>query len=201
MGKRTSATFGVQALKCEITPVLKEVLDGLILGGASVISRYPFGSYLSIASVDLSFLEQISQQLSLLGIRQKGKIKLMKSRKREERCYRYESRCYAELSQFRKRWYPQGEKEVPRDLEVSLIVCRWWFLGKGHIRSDSRRYPVVVLPLQRFKKEEVRRFLLSSIQALGFNKAYLTSKGIIIPFPQSLEFLAQINVPYFREGS
>jgi len=62
---------------------------------------------------------------------------------------------------FRKRWYPNGKKIVPSDLELNPLVCRHWHIGDGCIYNQSTLE--IVLYTNCFSKEHVE-ILISKLE-------------------------------------
>ena len=81
--------------------------------------------------------------------------------------YYCDSLCYKELLPIKKYWYPNGEKIVPRDLELTPLTCRQWYIGDGTISHRYNRRPFIKLYTNGFTIPDVE-WLIDKINKLGF---------------------------------
>lgn len=117
---------------CSLSSKLVEWLNGELLGDAhlcSLCSYYSASVYYGSKYPD--YINYVSDTLNSFGIKQSGNI--------NKHCYNsvfyyfYNSRRYEELLLLRKEWYSNGKKVVPRNLKLTPITCRQWFIGDGHL--------------------------------------------------------------------
>jgi len=89
--------------------------------------------------------------------------------KKGDTVYTYTSKAYPELVALYKRWYPNGDgvKVVPKDLELSPIMARQWYMGKGDLVFPEDDHPYIEFDTGSFDKESVDR-LVAALQKQGF---------------------------------
>ncbi|GAG86671.1 unnamed protein product [marine sediment metagenome] len=62
------------------------------------------------------------------------------------------TKYYEEFTEFKKRWYPNGKKEIPSDIKVSPSLIANWHLGDGEYDPTTGR---VGLSINSFSKTDV----------------------------------------------
>ena len=63
--------------------------------------------------------------------------------KRTEKTYHsvfLKSRTCPIMTDFYKKWYPEGKKIVPKDLKLSPMILLTWFLDDGHLNITYSKY-------------------------------------------------------------
>ena len=126
------------------TPHQHEVIDGLLLGDGSITANDPNrASILRLTTIASEFRDHIITVLDPLtfgpihttaagdGIIE-GRIIHAKER------YRIRSRSDWALTSFSKRWMPNGLKSIPKDLNITPIIMRYWFYGDGSTSWGGR---------------------------------------------------------------
>ncbi len=78
-----------------------------------------------------------------------------------------QSSSYVEIGNERKRWYPDGKKIVPRDIQFTPVFLAHWFMGDGlsgkrYSEKLDRNYYQLVFCTDGFTKEDVE-FLIHKI--------------------------------------
>lgn len=92
------------------------------------------------------------------------------------------------FTELRNKWYPNGKKQVPMDLELNDVVMLHWFLGDGNLDNKNG----ISFCTDSFNKEGVY-FLIDEINKLGFESYYSNKNRIIIPNRRVYEFLEFIG--------
>jgi len=129
---------------------------------------------MALSGIDKAvWLQRVKEALIALGVPVDPKYPIM--RKRFHKWSRLGSYVYYDLyggectflAQQRKRWYPEGVKEVPRDVQLTPIILANWFMGDGS-SSRFKEHPNLVQAVfatESFSKESVffLRRLLSGI--------------------------------------
>jgi hypothetical protein len=107
------------------------ILDGLLLGDASV----PAGQNLlhfSQRSDRREYVERVAEQLGVPCDRVKDRVRQPDPRTgRSYRCSELRTLSAPVFGTLRSRWYPDGRKVVPRDLQISPECVLNWFLCDG----------------------------------------------------------------------
>ena len=138
--KGTSRQNHIKLSKEAIQFITGELLgDGSIYHGKSkygiVSARYEH------TNKHKEYLIWLSNKLNDYGLEQAGKIAKITGKApngKTTTCYKYNSRSYVELKYLYIKWYPFGFKIVPRDIELSPIVMRQWYLGDGYIGRNRK---------------------------------------------------------------
>ena len=113
------------------------------------------------------YIEYISKTLKSFGIKQSGKISKIINKKRGNISYHYGTSYYAELLAFRKQWYPNGKKIVPRNIRLTPLTCRQWYIGDGCLMRGERGRPRITLATYSFPILDVK-WLIEKLKKLGF---------------------------------
>lgn len=113
----------------ELTESLREYLDGLLLGDGSLPEGRgnPWYAHTDSSKEYLLWLKSKLEQLGLPchDVCSNKKAFLMSSAPTPG------------LKKLRKRWYPQGNKKIPCDLEITPTILKNWYIGDGS-RYKSR---------------------------------------------------------------
>lgn len=91
------------------------------------------------------------------------------------------TKCHPDFKQQRARWYPQGKKNVPKDVSLSPESVLIWYLGDGSAKKYS-----VTLCTNGFTQECVR-FLIKRLSLIGIpSKMLLNNQQPIIVISSSV---------------
>jgi len=167
------ATHLVEANHCSLTPKIKEFIDGELLGDMYIESRCPFSASISYTSKYKEYLIWLSGILTKYGIQQAGKIKIGSNG-----IPYYHSRKYPELLEFRKRFYPHGTKIVPKDIELTPLVCRQWYIGDGCLQKREKHRPYIELSTDGFSVSDTQLLVLK-LKELNFRTSRYNSNNKI----------------------
>ena len=124
----------------EITPSLREILDGVILSDGSYQRkgiRQTALFRLTQHPCRRGWLNSLIQSLASKGVvsfvgEVTKKVSYFEGRLMPERKYDLlRSLNYAEFVQERTRWYPNGTKIVPSDIKLTPVLLTHWFCGDG----------------------------------------------------------------------
>ena len=150
-------------------------ISGELLGDGCIQSNSNYSACFAYTSKYLEYIKYVSNILKSSGIEQAGKIGNL--------CfgiyhgYEYTSRNYAELLPIRKKWYPQGKKIVPRDIKLTPLVCRQWYIGDGCL-THSKTSSCILLSTCGFPIPDVE-FLKEGLLKLGFKSTRQPSGNTI----------------------
>jgi hypothetical protein len=89
---------------------------------------------------------------------------------------------YPDLYEYRLKWYAEGKKILPDDLELSPGVCLHWYIGDGNLRKDDGRLNLYTLAFT--EKEVIRLINLLDKKGLKANMSFHHGKSFIY-FPKS----------------
>lgn len=168
----------------EITKELKEFLDGLLLGdGNLTIGKGSKGAYYSHGDKNFDYIKWLSNKFRDFGIKQCGKITIL-----NKIVYRYKTLTYIEFNKITKEWYPNGKKQISKNLIVTPTILRNWYIGDGNF-SDS---PIINSKL--FSFEDLKR-IANQIRRLGIKltlRQFKDRKRIRISKKSEKRFLAYL---------
>lgn len=181
-----------QANHFDITNEFREWIDGELLGDGCLNSRSKYSARVKYSSKYLEYIDYIAESLKHFGIEQSGYI-----RKREPNpgaySYHYTSKSYNELKDFHTRWYPEGKKIVPRDVRLTPITLRQWYLGDGCLyipKTKRRRF--ITLAAYSFTDDDVY-FLIKLFREIGIVATKPKSNRIHISTQSVDKFLDYIG--------
>ncbi len=193
----------------------KETLDGLMLGDGNYYATSQWSACYQHGSKYKRYLEDLSKVLDNFGIKQCGQILRGKIDKRERfrgfESYHYKTLTYSELLPLYQKWYrlpiledfKQWEKPhkfvkiVPRDIELTPLVCRLWYEGDGclcHPRKEKewKRKDSITLSTEGFTIENVN-FLVQKLNELEFKSSRQKNNTIYIWVDSTPAFLDYIG--------
>lgn len=132
--KRTKRTFN-------LTENVVAYIDGLVLGDACIQKTTPRLTQ-TFAKRYLEWAKIIKRDLSNFGI--SSNITLYDTfDKRTNKTYELaalQTLGYIQFKDFRKRWYPEGKKVVPKDLILFPYTIRNWHLGDGSYSGAQLKF-------------------------------------------------------------
>ena len=135
-------------------PLFMGIVDGLLLGDGQIDRK----GLLRLEQSNLRYcwLDVVTDQLSTIGgtshiIPIPPRIKIIEGRKvyKKPGSLLY-TPAYVELQEQRKRWYPDAEKRVPRNLDLSPLTIAYWFAGDGTCNTNG----ILVFCTNGFVKED-----------------------------------------------
>lgn len=171
-----------------------EWLQGELLGDGCLRSQSEYSVYFIYDSKYEEYISYVSKTLEGFGIKQSGKIRKRVNEKLNN-CvsYTYCSLSYAELLPLYKKWYPEGKKIVPKDIELTPLTCRQWYIGDGSLLKQKIGRPRIELSTYGFSIEDVE-LLVKKLHDLGFKASRQPFKnGIRISAYSTRDFLDYIG--------
>ena len=114
-------------------------MNGELLGDGCLQSCSIYTACFQYGSKYKEYIEYVKDKLEYYGI--KGKTHKVKNKRSRDYCYAYYSKSYPELLPIRKQWYPEGKKIVPKDILLTPLVCRQWYIGDGSLSLIRKRNP------------------------------------------------------------
>ena len=180
---------------CKLSRKAIKWINGELLGDGSLQSKSPFSARIDYSSKYLEYIRYISDTLKSFGIRQSGKILKKHLTDRDMDCYTYQynSLTYPELSLIYKKWYPRGKKIVPKDIKLTPLTCRQWYIGDGCLDCTNRGRPSIIIATNGFIPSDVK-WLVNQLNKLGFkNERRLSNNTIGISVFSTKDFLNYIG--------
>ena len=167
----------------------KDFINGELLGDGTVIQRSIYSAYYSHGSKYKEYLEWLIENFQSWG------IECMQIRKRE--CenyigYYFATHDYPTFIEFRKRFYPNGKKIIPKNINLSPIVLRQFYIGDGGlIKSKSGKFSIK-LYTYGFSIKDVL-FLMVKLKELGIETTRQKSNIIHIGVKSAPKYLDYIG--------
>lgn len=179
---------------CKLSSEAIEWLNGELLGDGYINKRNPYSARFKYTSKYKEYIQYVSDILNSYGIEQIGRIdKEYYDKKTNFLNFRYCSSSYPELLPIHKRWYSNGKKIVPKDIKLTSLTVRQWFIGDGYLRhsKDSRSH--IRLGTYGFLPEDVK-WLVKQLINLGIEATkWLSDNTINISVNSTKDFLDYIG--------
>ena len=184
-----------------MTKGAKEWIEGELLGDGHLGTSSYMSAWFEYSSKYEEYIHYVSNTLRGFGIEQVGKIRSSVS-SFGTKAYRYTSRSYVELFDVWVGWYAFGRKEIPkRDLHLTPIVCRQWYIGDGSLLKPGRIMPSIRLATCGFSIADVL-WLITELKHLGFLATYQQHNNSIYISAYStqnfLEYLGECPVKCYE---
>jgi len=183
-----------------------EWISGELLGDGCLYSQSKYSALFSYGSKYWEYINYISDTLKSFGIEQSGKIQKCwkgKTHKNGEWVDRpvslfpysffYASKSYEELKPLRNKWYPDNKKIVPKDLKLTPLICKQWYIGDGSLIHPKKGNSYIILYTCGFPINDVE-WLVRQLNKLGFKTTREPSHNSIhISTCSTLAFLSYIG--------
>ena len=193
---RSEASHLSKVNHCNLSQETIEWINGELLGDGSLQSFSKYSAKFTYGSKYKEYIEYVSNTLNYFGIEQVGKIY-----KRKDNNYSYASRAYPELLPIYKKWYPKGRKIVPRDIELTPLVARQWYIGDGCLIHHKKGKPNINLATCSFTIFDVN-WLVKQLVNIGLKTTRLYSSNTIHIWSRStkkfLEYVGQPKVMCYK---
>lgn len=174
-----------------LSPKLLGLLGGELLGDGCVSMRSNYSAYYQHTSKYKEYLIWLSNQFNDLGLEQAGKINRYQTQ--WGAAFYYKTKSYPELVNIRQRWYPNGGKIVPKDLELTPLRARQWYIGDGCLRHHRHGHPWIIFATNGFDIGSVN-YLIEELQKQGFKATrWLSDNTIYLSTYSVQDFLSWIG--------
>lgn len=178
---------------CNLSKEGIEWINGELLGDGCLQSRSKYSAQFTYTSKHLKYCEYVKNTLEFFGILG-GKINKRYHKNLGNITYHYRSLCYPELLVIRKKWYPKGKKIVPKNIELTPLICRQWYIGDGSLLHQEKKRPHLYLATNGFTILDVE-WLVKQLIKLGFKTTRQPALNIVsISVYSTKSFLNYIGV-------
>lgn len=152
-----------------------EFIEGEMLGDGSffpyksISARYQHGSKYK------EYLFWLESILQMYGVKTSGEIQTRNSTLSNGKTYvgyKYITLWYRNFYDLYKKWYPNGKKIVPKDLKLTPITVRQWYIGDGCLVRPKKGNPWIQLSTDAFDTSS-NDYLIGKLRELGFKGNYL----------------------------
>ena len=134
-----------RANHCNLSQEATEWINGELLGDGCIYSRSPYSAWFTYTSKYPEYIKYVSDTLKSFGIKQTGKTYKEHCKKFDSYGYHYNSNTYEELLPIYKQWYPSGEKIIPKNIRLTPLTVRQWYIGDGSLIHDKERSSHIML--------------------------------------------------------
>lgn len=188
--------------KIELTEEQKQVLYGALLGdGSLILHKNCKNAIFSYTSKSKQHVEYVSNSFKKYLSGENIKQYTYYDSRTNKEYSRYVMRTYTNKSftDEHNKWYKNGIKTIPKNLKLTPLICKIWYIGDGGI-CHSNRSEWIKLSTQCFSKEEQEEILLPQLSQfeailmkadIGKNKQQ--QYYIYIPHRKEKEFLNYIG--------
>lgn len=166
---------------------IREVIKGCLLGDGSLdlgstnaCLRMSMANEAFLNWLGQTYLEPIVADISHTRTPEKGAKKARKSgfrpnAKAENYSHIYQIRTYrlSSLTDMRNKWYPNGKKRFPDDLELTPLSAKIWYCGDGGINISK-----CTCGITSKNEKERGSYLEQLFQEKGFNVRYNNKETI-----------------------
>lgn len=179
---------------CSLSREAKYWIDGELLGDGCLKAKNNYSAYFSYGSKHHEYIQYISKQLTAFGMKQVGKTHKRFHKDFGNISYDYVSKSYAELLPIREKWYPENKKIIPKDIKLTPLTCRQWYIGDGHLVHYGVNNKVyMTLHTNGFTVNDID-LLINKLKDLGFKSTRPKSTNIIsISVKSAMDFLRYIG--------
>lgn len=151
---------------CNLSEKAIEWINGELLGDGCIACRHPYSARIIYTSQYLEYCQYIKNTLESFEI-EGGKIRKRYNKKNNCCSYNYFSYEYEELLPIKKQWYPNGKKIVPKNIKLTPLTLRQWYIGDGHLAYLQKGNPMIVLATNGFLVKDVE-WLTEQLNKINF---------------------------------
>jgi hypothetical protein len=153
-----------------------QILDGLLIGDAYIPPTQDL-LYFGQCLKNRVYVEYVADQLGIPVERVHDRARKPDKRTGQVyECSELRSLSHPIFAQFRGRWYKDGKKVVPRDLQVSREFLLHWYLCDGSC-SVNRNSGQMMLCTDAFVRDEVD-YLRTLLETVGIASSVMTSNRL-----------------------
>jgi len=178
---------------CELSPKAIKWINGELLGDGCLCSQSAYSARFSYGSKYFEYCQYVSNILKSFGVKQTGNIREQYYKEYNSYVYYYTSLSYVELLPIYKQWYPNGKKIIPKNIKLTPLTMRQWYIGDGYLKHPKNGRPTIELATCGFLISDVN-WLIRRLSDLGFKATrWITNNTINISTKSTKEFLDYIG--------
>lgn len=173
---------------CNISEREREIFDGILISDGSLSSSRISGR-LSLCFKYIETINRIVSDLPSIGFLKPWRYESKKDKRTNKSYTNYQTKTsyYRDLLEEYNRWYKNGVKIIPSDIEITSLMCYWWFIGDGYNINNN-----VYLCTDSFDVEYVK-LVSEKLKQKGFNNTIRSNNRIAFDKRSSAEFLDWIS--------
>ena len=173
--------------KCELAPLdrrQEQIIEGLVMGDAWIHKPQQGNCLLAIESAEEEFIEWVYNELQPYSQQKDIRSDAEGRRKRLENnplidyhpgiknIYHYYTRRNEFFTELRDTWYGQGQKEFPKELDLTPMKLKIWYVCDGSL-TDS------IPSITATNEEERIHRLLDKFEEIGIEARKYRDKIIV----------------------
>jgi len=169
---------------------VKEIIDGLLLGDASLQYRGKTSKARPRFGYNCKhhdFAKWVADTLHAEGLGF-GPIHPKPNGYGTGETFQVMSRCDDLLSEFWERWYPSGKKVLPPDLTLTRTIANLWYVGDGGFDSCKGYLRQIGIAAHRYSDEDRDRLA-----------GMLADQGIKTSVRRKMIYITKRSIPYFLD--
>jgi len=111
-------------------------LSGCLLGDGNLTMNKSISAMYQHTNKHRAYIEWLIERLESFGIEMVGQIHCISKtyKQKHYNAYKIATRSYPELTILREKWYGPEGRQPPRDLRLTPLTIRQWFIDDGHYR-------------------------------------------------------------------
>ncbi|MHA2331127.1 MAG: hypothetical protein ACXAEU_03800 [Candidatus Hodarchaeales archaeon] len=197
--KRTNSEAVALSAKRDIplSSSLRQFLDGSLLGDGHMAFQVYQSCYQTRCKHE-EYIEYIELLFQECGYETK-KYTVLDKKLDNYMMYVLRTQSTTQLHEYREKWYPDGKKIVPEDLELTPAVCQYWYLEDGSLSIYKYKEKIdvsqIYLATNGFSSEENKKLIVKLKKVLQVKDGILlsTKNEIYLNKQPTLRFLKYIS--------
>lgn len=166
---------------CKLSQKTINWISGEMLGDGCLYSQSKYSAIFDYGSKHWEYINYIADILKSFGIKQSGKIQKRRTHGNNTlfpNAFHYHSCSYVELKILYDKWYPNGKKIIPKDIKLTPITLRQWYIGDGGLFIPNRGRKSIILSTYSFSINGVN-LLVEKLNNIGFKVTRRPSNNTI----------------------
>ena len=180
-----------QVNHCSLSKKAIEWINGELLGDGNLEKPSSYSVRFRYTSKYSEYIQYIMGIFNSFGMEQ-TKMNKYYHKKYDCYSYRYNSLSYPELLPMYEQWYPNGRKEIPKDIKLTPITLKQWYLGDGCLVHRKQGNPNIVLCTYGFLVSDVE-WLMEQLRRIGFKITRWADNAIRVSAYSVKDFLKYIG--------
>lgn len=184
--RATSLAFHPDYLKSvEISDNIQQILDGIMISDGSITmsNRQRKTARIIIPQTvkRRAWLEHLKSTFEKNGIKcSEITERIENPRGNPSEVSRLTTHSYKQFKNERDRWYPKGDKIIPRDINITPLFLAYWMMGDGSLpirrtNSKGKKYYYIHLSTDCFEKKDIEFIAEKLHQVYGYR--FIVHKG------------------------
>lgn len=174
---RTISESHQSNLLIDITDEMYQILDGAMLGdGYLGISKNGVNAFFRYCSKSYQHVEYVTRKFMKYGNISEAD-RYDKRTGKYNHTVSYYSHASPTFTQVQNRWYVDRIKHIPKDLVLTPLVCKIWYIGDGSLRNSNRSNTQdIVFATNCFELNEIETIIIPQLEQFEA-KIYPIGKG------------------------